>query len=85
MKESNLINTNNPVNEGDLAFYQDKMKSIIDGGIYELFKNLSADFCNSKYHTDQTNLLFGAKPEEEQKNYLEQWEKKYKQAKENSK
>ena len=85
MQSDNLIDENSWDKPDENNFYQEKMKNITNDGIYNIFKNLSSDFCNSRYHTDKTNLFFGAKPEEEQKNYLEQWKEKYKQAKENSK
>ncbi|MBQ9491406.1 MAG: hypothetical protein IJU86_01325 [Firmicutes bacterium] len=85
MQSDNLIDENSWDKSNENAFYQEKMENITGDGIYNIFKNLSADFCKSEYHTDKTNLFFGAKPEEERKNYLEQWKEKYKQAKENSK
>ncbi len=91
MKESNLINTNNPVNEDDLAksnknaFYQEKMKNITGDGIGELLKNLSSDFCKSKYHTSGEAFIFNTRPKEEQENHLKQWKEKCETAKTKSK
>ena len=81
MKEYNLINTKNPVNEGGLAFYQEKMKNITDDGIHELFKNLSADFCDSRYHADKDKFLTLYNDQE----YIKQWKQNCEVAKTKSK
>ena len=76
-----MLKSNNSVNEGDLAFYQDKMKNITDDGIHGLFKNLSADFCESKYHKDK-NKLFTSYGDQE---YIKQWKQSCEVAKTKSK
>ena len=87
----NLINTNNPLDENSLdkpnenAFYQEKMKNITDDGIHELFKNLSVDFCESKYHTNKADRWFNFKKKEEKNDYITQWKASCEQAKLNFK
>lgn len=83
----NLINTNNPLDENSLdkpnenAFYQEKMKNITDDGIHELFKNLSADFCDSKYHADENKFVTSYDDQE----YIKQWKQNCEVAKTKSK
>ena len=90
VKESNLINNpivDNPVIGDSLnkpnenAFYQEKMKNITDDGIHELFKNLSADFCESKYHADKNKFLTSYDDQE----YIKQWKQNCEVAKTKSK
>ena len=57
MQSDNLIDENSWDKSNENAFYQEKMENITGDGIYNIFKNLSADFCKSEYHTDKTNLF----------------------------
>lgn len=83
VKESNIhaLDENSLDKPNENAFYQEKMKNITDDGIHELFKNLSADFCESKYHADKNKFVLLYNDSE----YIKQWKQNCEVAKTKSK